>query len=202
MRLQPAWSPASPRGLITGCRACRAERDSWRPQADDTRGLGFAFDFRFCPAGLTRRALLLFLTSPPRFHDGGVRSGTFRAAPFACPGWPAGHPRSARVHSDRARSGLCVGVVRAVGRECASIPGIARRANAHYWLTTTARTNRTVPPRTGRSVSGATTMCPGRPAGVAPRSGPPDLDKTSTRQDPAPVRKTGRTNPRGYLLLS
>ena len=57
---------------------CRAQRGRWRPQADDT-GFGFDldFDFRFCPAGLTGRALLLFLTSPPRmFLDGGVRSGT------------------------------------------------------------------------------------------------------------------------------
>jgi hypothetical protein len=84
------------------CRVCHAERGRWRPQADDTGfGFDFDFDFWFCPAGLTGRALLLFLTSPPRFHDGGVRSGTVCAAPFARPGRPAGHPRAARVPCDR-----------------------------------------------------------------------------------------------------
>lgn len=93
---------------------CHAQRGRWRPKADDT-GFGFDldFDFRFCPAGLTGRALLLFLTSPPRiFLDGGVRSGTVCAAGFARPGRPAGHPRAARVHSVRTRGwagvpGLC-----------------------------------------------------------------------------------------------
>jgi hypothetical protein len=67
-------------------------------------GFDFDFDFWFCPAGLTGRALLLFLTSPPRMLlDGGVRSGTVWAASFARPGWSAGHPRAARVHSVRTR---------------------------------------------------------------------------------------------------
>ena len=57
---------------------CRAQHGRWRPQADGTGlTLILILVFWFCPAGLTGRALLLFLTSPPRmFLDGGVRSGT------------------------------------------------------------------------------------------------------------------------------
>jgi hypothetical protein len=70
-------------------------------------GTGAPVGFPRCPAGLTGCALLLFLTSPPRMLlDGGVRSGTVYAAPFAGPGRPAGHPRAARVHSVRT-SGRC-----------------------------------------------------------------------------------------------
>jgi hypothetical protein len=69
-----------------------------------------------CPAGLTGRALLLFLTSPPRvLLDGGVRSGTVWAAPFARPGRPAGLPaRSAGAQCPHARFSWCAGVVLAV----------------------------------------------------------------------------------------
>ena len=67
-------------------------------------GKGSPVGFPRRPVGLTGRALLLFLTSPPRmFLDGGVRSGTVCAAPFARPGRPGGHPRAARVNSARTR---------------------------------------------------------------------------------------------------
>jgi hypothetical protein len=120
MRLRPQLADAPDRmfpasGLPTCAVVCRAQRGRWRPQADDTTltlMLILTLVFWFCPAGLTGRALLLFLTSPPRmFLDGGVRSGTVLAAPFARPGRPAGHPRAARVHSDRTRSSALVRLV-------------------------------------------------------------------------------------------
>ena len=81
---------------LTGCSSladCRPVLScAARSVADGGRrptilGLDLDFDlgFGFCPAGLAGRALLLFLTSPPRmFLDGGVRSGTpWSSAPCA-----------------------------------------------------------------------------------------------------------------------
>jgi hypothetical protein len=55
---------------------CRAQRGRWRPQADDM-GLTLTLILVLaCPAGLTGRALLLFLTSPRRLFLDRGRPGT------------------------------------------------------------------------------------------------------------------------------
>ena len=79
--------------------------------------LDFDFDFWFCPAGLTGRALLLFLTSPPRmFLDGGVRSGTVARRPLRV---------RAGQQGTRAQRGYTVDA-RAVGVLCLGCVGIVR----------------------------------------------------------------------------
>ena len=48
-----------PRRMTAGL-CCRVPRAAWQMEAAGRRypGFGFDFDFRFCPAGLTGRALL------------------------------------------------------------------------------------------------------------------------------------------------
>ena len=95
---------------------CRAQRGRWRPQADDT-GLTLALVFWFCPAGLTGRALLLFLTSPPRmFLDGGVRSGTLWSSALCASGQASRATRAQRgcTVPARAVSVVCGRCARAV----------------------------------------------------------------------------------------
>ena len=65
-------------------------------------GKGSPVGFPRRTAGLAGRALLVPDLASPGFYDGGVRSGTLLTALFARLGWPAGHPRAARVHSGRA----------------------------------------------------------------------------------------------------
>jgi hypothetical protein len=63
-----------------------------------------------CPAGLTGRALLLFLTSPPRvLLDGGVRSGTPLSSALCASGQASRATRAQRgcTVSARAVRALC-----------------------------------------------------------------------------------------------
>jgi hypothetical protein len=66
-------------------RLCRrVPPEAWQMEAAGRRygfdlDLDLGLDLWFCPAGLTGRALLLFLTSPPRmFLDGGCPLGQER----------------------------------------------------------------------------------------------------------------------------
>jgi hypothetical protein len=68
MRPWPAWSPAPPAGLTTGC---RVPWGAWQLEAAGRRYLGFAFDSKALPCWPDRTRFAAFLTSPPRFHDGG-----------------------------------------------------------------------------------------------------------------------------------
>jgi len=103
-------------GAVVACAVvCHAQRGRWRPQADDTAfGFDFDFDFGVCPAGLTGRALLLFLTSPPRmFLDGGVRNGL--GSGLCASGQASRAPaRSAGAQCAYARFAGCAGGVRGV----------------------------------------------------------------------------------------
>jgi hypothetical protein len=142
---------------------CRAERGRWRPQADDT-SLGFCLLIFGLPCWTdrTRFAAVPDLASPG-FHDGGVRSGTVRAAPLARPGRPAGHPRAARVDSTRTRRFLRV---RGVRGGCATrlwlvLAGVSVAAVLARGLTSSLGLGTTL-----RSVTGGEIVAAGKVAGA------------------------------------
>jgi hypothetical protein len=122
---------------VPGCLAAglcrRVPRGAWQMEAAGRRyGFDLDLDFGFalldCPDA---RALLLFLTSPPRVFMMG-RSGTVWSSAFARPGRPAGHPRAARVHSVRTSGWHAVralrGVARSRGQACSAERSAAARA--------------------------------------------------------------------------
>jgi hypothetical protein len=126
-------APPDVPGRMTAGLCCRVPRAAWQMEAAGRRYSGLTLTLTLVlPCWADRTRFAAFLTSPPRFHDGGVRSATVCAAPFARPGRPAGLPvRSAGAQCPHVQSVCCAGVVSAL---CGAIFGRSGRT----WMRATA----------------------------------------------------------------